>query len=160
MQGDRAEELPERRDEQDESRPMERQIARMAGVRVPIVPMSHQYVVTEALTPRPGKPLPTLRDPDLLVYFRPEVDGLVMGGYLRHSVPRRTAAGRPAAADPPTPGTTLTVRSSARRPAGNGSTGTRPTAGSWQRPRGWAGRYWSPAIGVEHEATRTTARPV
>jgi 4-methylaminobutanoate oxidase (formaldehyde-forming) len=63
------------------------EIGRMAGVRVPVVPMSHQYVVTEPLTPRPEKPLPTLRDPDLLVYFRPEVDGLVMGGYERDPEP-------------------------------------------------------------------------
>jgi 4-methylaminobutanoate oxidase (formaldehyde-forming) len=63
------------------------EIGRMAGVRVPVVPMSHQYVVTEPLTPRPANPLPTLRDPDLLVYFRPEVDGLVMGGYERDPEP-------------------------------------------------------------------------
>ena len=24
----------------------------------------------------------------------------------------------------------------------------------WSRPQGWAGRYWSPAIGAEHQATR------
>jgi glycine cleavage system T protein len=24
----------------------------------------------------------------------------------------------------------------------------------WSKPHGWAGRYWSPAIGVEHQATR------
>ena len=29
--------------------------------------------------------MPTLRDPDLLVYYRPEVGGLVMGGYERDS---------------------------------------------------------------------------
>jgi len=63
------------------------EIARMAGVRVPLVPMSHQYVVTGPITPRIEKPLPTLRDPDLLVYFRPEVDGLVMGGYERNPEP-------------------------------------------------------------------------
>ena len=60
------------------------EIARMAGVRVPLVPMSHQYVVTEPFLPRRDTPLPTLRDPDLLVYFRQEVDGLVMGGYERN----------------------------------------------------------------------------
>ena len=31
--------------------------------------------------------LPTLRDPDLLIYFREEGGGLVMGGYERHSAP-------------------------------------------------------------------------
>jgi glycine/D-amino acid oxidase-like deaminating enzyme len=62
------------------------EIARLVGVRVPIVPMSHQYVVTEAFLP-PGPALPSLRDPDLLVYYRQEVDGLLMGGYERRSAP-------------------------------------------------------------------------
>ena len=61
------------------------EIARMVGVRVPIVPMSHQYVVTEAMFEHRETPLPSLRDPDLLVYYRQEVDGLVMGGYERQS---------------------------------------------------------------------------
>ncbi len=59
------------------------EIGRLAGVRVPLVPMSHQYVVTEPFLERRDKPLPTLRDPDLLIYFRQEVDGLLMGGYER-----------------------------------------------------------------------------
>ena len=63
------------------------EIGRMAGVRVPVVPMSHQYLVTEPLRERDGTRLPTLRDPDNLVYFREEVDGLVMGGYERASAP-------------------------------------------------------------------------
>ncbi len=67
------------------------QIARMVGVRVPIVPMAHQYLVTDAFLPAllgPGQaPLPTLRDPDLLVYWRQEVDGLLMSGYERNPAP-------------------------------------------------------------------------
>jgi len=59
------------------------EIGRMAGVRIPLIPMSHQYVVTEAFLLERGDPMPTLRDPDLLVYFRQEVNGLVMGGYER-----------------------------------------------------------------------------
>ena len=62
------------------------EIARMVGVRVPIVPMSHQYVVTEAMFAHRDTPLPSLRDPDNLVYYRQEVDGLVMGGYERQSL--------------------------------------------------------------------------
>ncbi|MEO3867250.1 FAD-dependent oxidoreductase [Nonomuraea sp. B12E4] len=61
------------------------EIGRMAGVRIPVVPMSHQYVVTDACHDLSG--LPTLRDPDLLVYYRQEVQGLVMGGYERTSAP-------------------------------------------------------------------------
>ena len=34
-----------------------------------------------------GEHLPTLRDPDLLIYFREEGGGLVMGGYERDSAP-------------------------------------------------------------------------
>jgi 4-methylaminobutanoate oxidase (formaldehyde-forming) len=49
--------------------------------------MSHQYVVTDAFLPRRDTALPTLRDPDLLVYYREEVDGLVMGGYERQAEP-------------------------------------------------------------------------
>jgi glycine cleavage system aminomethyltransferase T/glycine/D-amino acid oxidase-like deaminating enzyme len=63
------------------------EIGRLAGVRIPVVPMSHQYVVTEPFRSRGDQPLPTLRDPDLLVYYRQEVDGLVMGGYERDPAP-------------------------------------------------------------------------
>jgi glycine cleavage system aminomethyltransferase T/glycine/D-amino acid oxidase-like deaminating enzyme len=62
------------------------EIARMAGVTVPIVPMAHEYVFTEAVdgaTPT----LPTMRDPDNLCYFREEVGGLCMGGYERRPAP-------------------------------------------------------------------------
>ena len=52
---------------------------------VPIVPMAHEYLVTQPA----GLPLdmPTMRDPSLLVYFRPESGGLVMGGYERDPAP-------------------------------------------------------------------------
>jgi 4-methylaminobutanoate oxidase (formaldehyde-forming) len=61
------------------------EIAELAGVRVPIVPMAHEYLVTKPA----DLPLdmPTMRDPSLLVYFRPESGGLVMGGYERHCAP-------------------------------------------------------------------------
>ena len=58
------------------------QVAALVGVDVPIVPFGHQYVVSEPFDP-PLAALPTLRDPDHLVYFRTEVGGLVMGGYER-----------------------------------------------------------------------------
>jgi len=86
------------------------EIARMAGVRVPLLPMSHQYLVTQpheavrearehqkvrrTLDSHSGQKdrrtrghLPTLRDPDLLIYYREDGDGLVMGGYERRSEP-------------------------------------------------------------------------
>jgi glycine cleavage system aminomethyltransferase T/glycine/D-amino acid oxidase-like deaminating enzyme len=64
------------------------EIARLAGVRVPIVPMEHEYLVTQPFRDRADvEHLPTLRDPDGLVYFREEGAGLVMGGYERHPAP-------------------------------------------------------------------------
>ena len=61
-------------------------VARLVGVTVPIIPMAHQYLITEPFDP-PLAPLPTLRDPDNLVYWRTEVGGLVMGGYERDPAP-------------------------------------------------------------------------
>jgi glycine cleavage system aminomethyltransferase T/glycine/D-amino acid oxidase-like deaminating enzyme len=64
------------------------EIGRMAGIRVPIVPFAHEYLVTQPFRERVAdEHLPTLRDPDLLIYFREEGAGLVMGGYERHSAP-------------------------------------------------------------------------
>jgi glycine cleavage system aminomethyltransferase T/glycine/D-amino acid oxidase-like deaminating enzyme len=64
------------------------ELGRMAGVRVPVVPFAHEYLVTQPFRERaPGEHLPTMRDPDLLVYFREEGGGLVMGGYERDSAP-------------------------------------------------------------------------
>jgi 4-methylaminobutanoate oxidase (formaldehyde-forming) len=55
---------------------------------VPVVPFAHEYLVTQPFRERaPGEHLPTLRDPDLLIYFREEGAGLVMGGYERNSAP-------------------------------------------------------------------------
>jgi glycine cleavage system T protein len=62
------------------------QIARMVGVTVPIIPYGHEFLVTEAFAPALA-PLPTLRDPDRLIYFRTEVGGLIMGGYERNPAP-------------------------------------------------------------------------
>jgi 4-methylaminobutanoate oxidase (formaldehyde-forming) len=62
-----------------------RDIGRMAGVSVPLISVQHQYLITEPL----GAPrdLPTLRDPDRLIYFKEEVGGLVMGGYEPNPIP-------------------------------------------------------------------------
>ena len=64
------------------------EIGRMAGVRVPVIPFSHEYLVTQPFRERAADDhLPTLRDPDNLIYFREEGAGLIMGGYERHSAP-------------------------------------------------------------------------
>ena len=62
------------------------EIGRLARVNVPIIPMAHEYLFTEAI-PGAVPTLPTMRDPDNLVYFREEVGGLCMGGYERHPAP-------------------------------------------------------------------------
>ena len=61
------------------------EIGRLVGVNVPLIPMAHEYLITRPT----GLPLdmPTMRDPSLLVYFRPESGGLVMGGYEREPAP-------------------------------------------------------------------------
>ena len=61
------------------------EIGALAGVNVPVVPMAHEYLVTKPA----GLPtdMPTMRDPSLLVYFRPESGGLIMGGYERDPAP-------------------------------------------------------------------------
>ena len=62
------------------------EIGRLVGVNVPVVPMAHQYALTRPAETIP-KDLPTMRDPDRLVYFREEVGGLVVGGYERDPEP-------------------------------------------------------------------------
>ncbi len=62
-----------------------KEIGALAGVNVPIIPMAHEYLITKPA----GLPtdMPTMRDPSLLVYFRPESGGLIMGGYERDPAP-------------------------------------------------------------------------
>ncbi|MEQ8357167.1 MAG: FAD-dependent oxidoreductase [Kiloniellaceae bacterium] len=64
-----------------------RELGRKLGVNVPACAVEHQYLVTE---PIPGMPkdLPTLRDPDRLVYYKPDAGGrLVIGGYEDDTLP-------------------------------------------------------------------------
>jgi len=62
------------------------EIAGMAGITLPIIPMAHQYLLARIAEPIP-EDLPTMRDPDRLVYFRRDAGGLVMGGYERDPSP-------------------------------------------------------------------------
>ncbi len=71
------------------------EVGRLAGVTVPLQPVQHQYMVTEAIDGT-SPDMPTLRDPDRLIYFKEEVGGLVMGGYeqnpiawAEHGIPAR-----------------------------------------------------------------------
>jgi glycine cleavage system aminomethyltransferase T/glycine/D-amino acid oxidase-like deaminating enzyme len=63
-----------------------REVGALAGVNIPVQPVQHQFMVTEPIegvTPD----LPTLRDPDRLVYFKEEVGGIIMGGYELDPIP-------------------------------------------------------------------------
>jgi glycine cleavage system aminomethyltransferase T/glycine/D-amino acid oxidase-like deaminating enzyme len=72
------------------------QLGLMAGVEVPVVPFGHQYLLTEPIEGVTAE-LPTMRDPDRLVYVRPEAGGgLVMGGYERNPDPWAVEQGPPA----------------------------------------------------------------
>jgi len=60
-------------------------LGRIIGVAIPIVPIEHHYMMTVPFgVPRD---LPTFRDPDLRVYGREEVGGLLVGGYEGNPVP-------------------------------------------------------------------------
>jgi len=63
-----------------------REVGRLAGVNVPVQSVQHQYLITETI-PGMKRDLPTLRDPDRLIYFKEEVGGLVMGGYEHNPIP-------------------------------------------------------------------------
>jgi len=71
------------------------QLGRLAGIEVPVVPFAHQYLLTEPVEGVLAE-MPTIRDPDRLVYFRPEAGGgLVAGGYERDPAPWSWEQGPP-----------------------------------------------------------------
>jgi sarcosine dehydrogenase len=57
-----------------------RQVARLAGVNVPLHSAEHMYVVTGRID-GVHPDLPVLRDPDGYVYVKEEVGGLLVGGF-------------------------------------------------------------------------------
>jgi dimethylglycine dehydrogenase len=63
------------------------EVAAMIGEYLPIVTLSHQYLITEdiaALSERGSLRLPLLRDPDVSYYLRQERHGLLLGPYELH----------------------------------------------------------------------------
>lgn len=62
------------------------EVGRMVGLNLPVVPMAHLYIITKPIE-GVRHDFPTLRDPDLLVYWREEVGGLITGGYERNPQP-------------------------------------------------------------------------
>ncbi|XAL98321.1 FAD-dependent oxidoreductase [Phycisphaeraceae bacterium D3-23] len=63
-----------------------RQLGKMAGVNVPVVPLEHQFMVSEKVEGMPSK-FPVTRDPDNMIYYRPEVGGVIMGGFEPNPIP-------------------------------------------------------------------------
>ncbi len=60
------------------------EIGRMVGARVPAFAVEHQYLLTGPITemsPADIAGMPTMRDPDHLVYYKPDGPGLLVGGY-------------------------------------------------------------------------------
>ncbi|MEQ9326038.1 MAG: FAD-dependent oxidoreductase [Rhodospirillales bacterium] len=63
-----------------------RQVGALAGINVPLQPVKHQYIITEAIEGL-STDAATIRDPDRRTYFKEEVGGLVMGGYEPDPIP-------------------------------------------------------------------------
>ena len=73
------------------------EIGRMVGRDIPMVTMSHQYLVTEAIADLEGldKSIPLLRDPDDSYYLRQEGNGLILGPYEWQATPHWLKEGTP-----------------------------------------------------------------
>ena len=60
------------------------EIGRLVGARVPAFAVEHQYMITGPIESVPQaelREMPTMRDPDHLVYYKPDGPGLLVGGY-------------------------------------------------------------------------------
>jgi dimethylglycine dehydrogenase len=70
-----------------------REIGAMMGLDLPVVPMLHQYLVTDSVPEiaqriEAGQPeLPIIRDPEESWYLRQERDGFILGPYETEAVP-------------------------------------------------------------------------
>ncbi len=66
-----------------------REIGTLVGVELPLLPMEHQYVVTEAIPELKQLPreIPVTRDPERVFYMRQEGDGLLFGFFEHNPIP-------------------------------------------------------------------------
>ena len=66
-----------------------REIGAMMGVDLPVVPMLHQYIVTDRIGAfaELQRELPFIRDPDESWYLRQERDGVIIGAYEKNGRP-------------------------------------------------------------------------
>ncbi|HRB05400.1 MAG TPA: FAD-dependent oxidoreductase, partial [Ilumatobacteraceae bacterium] len=72
------------------------EVGRMAGVRIPATAVEHQYLISgpiEGYTPVELGKMPTMRDPDHLVYYKPDGPGLLIGGYEPDTIAFGTGQG-------------------------------------------------------------------
>ena len=111
---------------------------------------------------RVGDGLPPLRPPLREPRVHARAHGRDLLDVLRRQVPRARAAGRAAAAHSrrPTRATQELGAAFGEKSGWERVNWFEPNAAPGDeslRPRGWAGRLWSPAIGAEHVACRTTA---
>ncbi|WP_085901810.1 GcvT family protein [Kiloniella majae] len=63
-----------------------RELGNLSNVKVPACALEHQYMITDPIPDMP-KNMPTMRDPDRLIYYKPEVRGMVVGGYEKGTLP-------------------------------------------------------------------------
>lgn len=64
-----------------------RELGAKLGLRIPACAVEHQYIVTEPVAADVSA-FPTLRDPERLVYYKPDAGGrLVIGGYEEGTLP-------------------------------------------------------------------------
>ena len=66
-----------------------RQVGKLVGVELPIVPLEHHYLITEVMDEvgaLPGE-LPVLRDTDSSFYVREEAGALIVGPFERYTKP-------------------------------------------------------------------------
>lgn len=65
-----------------------REVGRMAGVQLPLIPMEHHYLITEDLPELKGQPeMPSIADLDGGLYLRQEHSGMLLGVYERNALP-------------------------------------------------------------------------
>jgi dimethylglycine dehydrogenase len=66
-----------------------REIGRLVGVELPIIPLEHHYLITEQVDALRGleTELPVLRDPEASYYLREEGGGLLVGPFERDTKP-------------------------------------------------------------------------
>ncbi|MFL9863479.1 FAD-dependent oxidoreductase [Paraburkholderia fungorum] len=66
-----------------------REVGMMAGVKLPLIPMEHHYLITEAIPELAafGKEIPVMVDLDGEIYMRQEHQGVLFGVYEKNSTP-------------------------------------------------------------------------